>query len=312
MRKIFNKLPPTPKPCLKEAAASEAAWDAWYAKEKILLKLKGEIMESEARLQDIPADLAKNIIAKIDFFVSRMQKTNKEILENQQSLDKINKNLDPNSYNNLISTKKILEKMRDVENIIYKSFDKTDARLNKEAVDEAKIIRDKSKEQRIQEEAIKPFKTRWQDAFSKFNTCLINRPPRKPLILNLNSSFKEIKQKIKTINKKIISLDNKLKNLNHGILSLNILNINKNLSDQKIKIIKELIVKLDKLKPSFDAIYKKAQNDLSSYQEERKTFINKIKISEEKIKTISEKKIKLKTKISKLIKKFAKQPVIQN
>ena len=311
MRKIFYALAPTPKPCLKEEAAWEAAWDAWYKIEKILVKLNNDIMESEARFQEIIAEKVKNIIAKSTFFIFTMEKTNKEILENQQSLDKINKNLDPNSYNNLISTKKILENMKNAETIIYKSFDKTDAWFSKEADNQFKIKRKKLNEQTIQKEAIKPLLTRRQDALSKFNTCLINRP-RKPLILNLNSSFKEIKQKIKTINRKLISLDSKLINLNHGILSLNILNINKNLSDQKIKFTKELIVKLDNLKPSFDVIYKKAQNDLSSYKEERKTFISKIKTSEEKIKTISEKKKKLKAQISKLIKKFAKPPVIQN
>lgn len=310
MRKIFYAL--TPKPCLEEEAAWEAAWDAWYKVEKILVKLNNDIMEAEARFQEIITEKVKNILAKSTFFIFRMEKTNKEILENQQSLDKINKNLDPNSYYNLISTKKILENMKNAETIIYKSFDKTDAWFSKEADNQLNIKRKKSKEQEIQKEVIKPLLTRRQDALSKFNTCLINRPPRKLLNLNLNSSFKEIKQKIKTINRKLISLDSKLINLNHGILSLNILNINKNLSDQKIKFTKELIVKLDNLKPSFDVIYKKAQNDLSSYKEERKTFISKIKTSEQKIKTIPDKKKKLKAKISNLIKKFAKPPVIQN
>ena len=130
---------------------------------------------------------------------------------------------------------------------------------------------------------------------------------------NLISSCKEIKQKIKTLNQKFISLKYKLLDLNDGINSLGILNIDKNLYDEKIKISKELIVKLDKPNPeiiandsSFDANYKKAQDNLTSYQMESNILRSKIKISKEKVKTIPDKKNRLKTKISNLFKQFRK------
>ena len=83
--------------------------------------------------------------------------------------------------------------------------------------------------------------------------------------------------------------------------------------DLLLKISKELIVKLDELKPpitttdsSFDDIYKKAQDNLASYKIERKTLVNKIKISKGKVKKIPDKKNRLKAKISNLFKQFKK------
>jgi hypothetical protein len=103
---------------------------------------------------------------------------------------------------------------------------------------------------------------------------------------------------------------------------LPILNINKKFSDVKIKITKEFLVKLDKLNPiifsseklkskklnnitsdsSFYDIYKKAKDDLDSYQTEGKALEAKIKNLKEK--TIKDKKIRLEAKFSKLIKKL--------
>jgi hypothetical protein len=129
--------------------------------------------------------------------------------------------------------------------------------------------------------------------------------------LKSNPSCKEIKQKIKIVNRKIISINRKSLDLKYGANSLPILNINKKFSDVKIKIKKELIVKLDKLNPiifmsdsSFYAIYKKAKDDLASYQTEGKTFEAKFKSLKVKEKNIKDKKISLKDKFSKLIKKL--------
>ena len=144
------------------------------------------------------------------------------------------------------------------------------------------------------------------------------------LNFNLKSSLscKQIKQKIKTVNQKIISLNRKSLGLKYGINSLPILNINKKFSDENIKRTKELLVKLDKLKPisseklkskklnnitpnsSFDVIYKKAKDDLASYQTEGKILEAKLKILNLKEKTIPEKKIRLKNKISNLFKQL--------
>ena len=310
MRKIFNALAPTPKPCLKEEAEWEAAWDAWYKVEKILVKLNNDIMFSEARwLKEIPDELAK-VTAEKAHWAENLKKTNEEILANKQAINNIDKDVQkdlPNYYNNLYREKQSLESTLAAIVKLSKTFDKQITSLKEENKNEIRnIIRSKA-EQKIQQEAIKPLLFRRNYYFALFNTCLINR---NTLSLSLNSSFKEIKQKIKTINRKLISLDSKLKNLNHGILSLNVLNINKNLFDKKIKFTKELIFKLDNLKPSFDVIYEKAQNDLSSYQKERKIFISKIKITEEKIKTIPDKKKKLKAQISNLINNFTKTPPV--
>ena len=140
--------------------------------------------------------------------------------------------------------------------------------------------------------------------------------------LKSNLSCKQIKQKIKTVNQKIISLNRKSLGLKYGINSLPILNINKKFSDENIKRTKELIVRLDKLKPinsenlnskkfnninpdsSFYDIYKKAKDDLASYQTEGKILEAKLKILNLKEKTTPEKKIRFKNKISNLFKQL--------
>jgi Tfp pilus assembly protein PilO len=144
-----------------------------------------------------------------------------------------------------------------------------------------------------------------------YNACLEKSNFSKSFNLKSNPSCKEIKQKIKIVNQKIISIDRQSLDLKYGFDSLPILNINKKLSGEKIKISKELIVKLDKLNPiifmsdsSFYAIYKKAKDDLASYQTEGKTFEAKFKSLKLKEKNIKDKKISLKDKFSKLIKKL--------
>ena len=98
--------------------------------------------------------------------------------------------------------------------------------------------------------------------------------------------------------------------------------MNKKFSDENIKRTKELIVRLDKLKPinsenlnskkfnninpdsSFYDIYKKAKDDLASYQTEGKILEAKLKILNLKEKTTPEKKIRFKNKISNLFKQL--------
>jgi hypothetical protein len=144
-----------------------------------------------------------------------------------------------------------------------------------------------------------------------YNACVKKSNFSKSFNLKSNPSCKEIKQKIKIVNQKRISIDRQSLDLKYGFDSLPILNINKKLSGEKIKISKELIVKLDKLNPiifmsdsSFYAIYKKAKDDLASYQTEGKTFEAKFKSLKVKEKNIKDKKISLKDKFSKLIKKL--------
>jgi hypothetical protein len=127
--------------------------------------------------------------------------------------------------------------------------------------------------------------------------------------LNLKTLCKEIKQKIKIVNQKITSVKLKSLDLKYGFNSLAVLNVNKDFFNKNIKNIKELIIKLDEINPnpsdsSFLNVYKKAQEDLASYKEKRKMLKSKIKISEEKIKTIPDKKNNSKAKISNLFKKF--------
>lgn len=133
------------------------------------------------------------------------------------------------------------------------------------------------------------------------------------LSLNLKSSCKEIKQKIKTLNQKLTSSKNKNLDLKYGLNNLHILNINKKLYDEKIKITTEFLEKLDNLRPYipetltlFFTFYNEAKSNSASYQIESNTLTSKIKISKEKVKTISEKKKRLKPKISNLFKQFKK------
>ena len=157
-----------------------------------------------------------------------------------------------------------------------------------------------------------------------YDACVKKSNFSKSFNLKSNPSCKEIKQKIKIVNQKRISINRKSLDLKYGIDSLPILNINKKLSDDKIKILKGLIVKLDKLNPiifiseklkskklnnitsdsSFYTIYKKAKDDLASYQTEGKTLESKFKSLKIKEKAIKDKKIRLEAKFSKLIKKL--------
>ena len=89
------------------------------------------------------------------------------------------------------------------------------------------------------------------------------------------------------------------------------LNANKDLLDENIKTAKEFIISLDELNPnpnpsdsSFFDVYKKAQEDLASYQEKRKMLKSKIKNSQEKIKTIPDKQNALQDKISNTIQRY--------
>ena len=318
MRKIFNELPPTPKPCLKEKEAWDKAWEAWNDNEEKLQPLKLAISIAEANLLKITQMRAK-IKNEISTHEIIMKNTENDMLNNEKLLEETSILYSPAFYWHLYFQFKILYSKKVAEVKLLKKYN------NKiEWCDQVEVYTIQTKKEKEKEQA--PYiAAEWSLLKDKDTTWITyNRCARSnlPLRFNLKPSCKEIKQNIKTVNQELISLDNKLKNLNHGILSLNVLNINKNLSDEKIKITKELIVELDKLKPisseklkskklnnitpnsSFDVIYKKAQNDLSSYKEERKTFISKIKISEEKTKTIPEKKKRLKSKISNLFKEF--------
>jgi hypothetical protein len=313
MRKIFNELPPTPKPCLKEKEAWDKAWKAWNDNEEKLESLKLAISTAEANLLKITEMRAK-IKNEISTHEIIMKNTELDFLNNEKLLEETSILYSPVFYWHLYFQFKILYSKKVAEVKLLKKY------KNKiEWCDQVEGYTIQTKKEKEKEQA--PYKAaEWSLLKDKdttwitYNSCVRSNMP---LRFNLKPSCKEIKQNIKIVNQKLISLDNKLINLNHGILSLNVLNINKNLFDENIKIIKELIVELDKLKSinskklnnitpnsSFDVIYKKAQNDLSSYQEERKTFTSKIKTLEEKTKNIPEKKKRLKAQISNLFKEF--------
>jgi len=321
MRKIFNTLEETtPEPCLKEKTAWNKAWYAWNHNEGKLETLKLAISTAEAailRITEMRAEVNKKILIHKIIMTNTTAdiKINNELLEENSIL------ITPFYYIHLDRQRFFLHRKQIAEVKLLKKYNNKIEWCNQVEGYYNETKKEKEIEQAPYKAAEQSLLNDKNDAYKAYNSCVKGNLP---LRFNLKPSCKEIKQNIKTVNQELISLDNKLMNLNHGISSLNVLKINKNLSNEKIKITKELIVKLDKLNPiifnseklkykklneitsdsSFYDIYKKAQEDLSSYQEERETFTSKIKTLEEKTKNIPDKKKRLKAKISNLFKEF--------
>jgi len=301
MRKIFEG-EPTPKPCIEEKKASKKATEDYATFLTTFLKLKNDNKEKIEKLKETEIQIEhdkkqmifcrneeKRLITEYESY--RFSGKVPETLKDKQI--KVELKILENRINVFIVGERILR-------ISSKQLEENIPKLKNVIEENKKEIDKQSKQDDILSEKV----TSTNEAlFDCLNFSLY-------INLNLKSSCKEIKQKIKTINQKLISLDNKLINLKYGFNNLKILNVNKTSFNKIIKIIKEFIIMLEKLNPndydSFDAIYKKAQNDLSSYQEKRKIFITKIKTSEEKTKNIPKKKKMLKTKISNLFKEFKK------
>jgi DNA repair exonuclease SbcCD ATPase subunit len=315
MRQIFIKLQTSPKPCLEEKKwideindnitksdieiiGIQSQLDACYA-DLIFCDIK---IDSHHNAIQEEEDKEKSLLEKISIRKDEVNSNCKYIPSascyySQQKLNLANLEL--------VSSRERIQKL------------KKDLESAKKVLAEAKklipaIEANKNSENQKLEKWLKYL----DKAKAAYKACL-NK--------NFNQSFnskplcKQIKQKIKKVNKKIISTKHKSLNIKQGVDSLTILNINKKLSDKKIKSTKELIVKLDKLNPiifiskklnnvtpnsSFYPIYKKVKDDLASYQTEGKTLEIKLKKLKIKEKTIIEKKNKLKTKFSKLIKKL--------
>lgn len=300
MRKIFEG-EPTQKPCIEEKKASKKATEDYVVFLATFLKLKNdnkEKIETLKRTEELLIEHKQGLINSIHAQAKYITEYNKrnyfsgkipETLEDKQTRIEL---LAIDYKINIMATSE------NISRFSIDQFTKEIPKLKTVIAENKKEIDKQSKQDDILSEKV----TSTNEAlFDCLNYTLY-------LNLNLKTPCKEIKQKIKTVNQKSISLDNKLINLKYGVNNLKILNVNKTSFDKIIKIIKEFIIMLDKLNPndydSFDAIYKKTQNDLSSYQKERKVFISKIKTLEEKTKNIPEKKKMLKAKISNLFKEF--------
>jgi hypothetical protein len=154
-----------------------------------------------------------------------------------------------------------------------------------------------------------------ESIFKKLNEyygdCKILNPSLH-LHAKLNSSCKEINQKMKTIKQKIENINFKSIDLKYGAGTLDSLKIEKSLSDSKVTIIKNLLKKLDEMKPSvpqefylsFLNVYNEAKTNLNSYESEKKMFQAKIKNASKKRKNILINLPKLKNSLSKIIKKL--------
>jgi hypothetical protein len=301
MRQMFNETETTPEPC---------------SKEKLQLRLK-QLALSQSQLK-----LDENIKTK-DYYIRQIlalqkddneiqknlndQKTQKTEISNAiKKLDCLNEN--SNNYSSALCVFQIAE-LESVENLIASLDIKT--AYYKNQITEMEQANTKSELETPNLQLVNTtLKKETENAQTAYNACL-NKP--KPFNLKLNLSCKEIKQKIKIVNKKRISINLESLDLKYQVNNLTILNINKNLYDKNVKIKKELIVKLHKLKPPiitsdpyFFAIYKKSKEDLAYLQIESKIIEAKLEILNLKEKTIPEKKIRLKNKFLKLIKKFKK------
>jgi len=331
MRKIFNELPPTPEPekCAKEKEALGIARDALEEKNNQLLIDKTLVANNLAIIKSReneknPIEDSRNkeqsnyqsLLSIRNFFQNEAGTGNKT--ENGvPSAECFTPSGGPGRYRNsarclaLIANLDINEselkaskaKLESYDLQINKIYEKINTLKNEGTILETNVTKT-SKDIATQAGLV--------DLLEEiYNACVEKSNFSKSFNLKSNPSCKEIKQKIKIVNQKRISIDRKSLDLNYGVNSLDILNINKKLSDKIIEISQELILKLDKIKPPiinidplFSDIYKKAKDDLSSYQTEGKILEAKLKKLKIKEKTIPVKKNNLKTKFHKLIKQL--------
>jgi len=187
-------------------------------------------------------------------------------------------------------------------------------------------IAELEKEQKDLTEELKTFDKRFADAgtvISDANSALIrcNNSENFNKDLNLKTSCKQIKQKIKTINQKIISLTNQSLDIKYGTDNLPIIKINKKLSSFALNITNKILNELDKAKSTiskeylslFSTFYKQTKDNLASYEKQKITLEVKITINKQKKENILTDLPKLKKVLSNTIQKFVnckKPPVI--
>ena len=316
MRKIFNIIETTLKPCLAEKKdVNDINAD--------IDKTRTEMIRIQSALDESNEDLRFSVI-KINshsYAIEKEQEYEVFLLNKNSTIkDEININCGyiP-SFSCYYSEQKLtLNALELVSSRERMQKLQKDLKSANDVIEEANVlIPELEKDQKDEDKKLKKLQKELENAQAAYKACRASKDFSQSFNLKLNPSCKEIKQKIKIVNQKRISIKHKSLDLRQGIDSLPILNINKKLSDKKIKNTKELIVKLDKLNPiifiskklnnitpdfSIYAIYKKVKDDLASYQAEGKALEAKIKNLKEK--PIKDKKIRLETKFSKLIKKF--------
>ena len=323
MRQIFNTLETTVKPdCLKEEKAKNDSREEWWKKFLELAPLEKFKKNTEAKIKNY-----EKLIEQTPDKIKEIEKEQKTFEAEKTALEEkykkncyfpLNLTLFYCMYN--ASQLRTLEVKILSNDTKKKELEGGISKMNGEIENDTenlKIIQPEIDKLSREDKSLFLLYTNAEKAWKKCTGVFgLN------FNLKLNLSCKQVKQKIKKVNQKIISLNRKSLVLKYGINSLPILKINKKLSDENIKITKELIVKLDKLNPiifiskklkskkfnnitpdsSIYAIYKKAKDDLASYQTEGKALEAKIKNLKEK--TIKDKKIRLEAKFSKLIKKL--------
>jgi len=291
----------------------QIAWDVWASNGWDIYNLDQKI-----KINDADLDWTKNALQNYN---NAFDKANTDYLEAKAETEKFQRlsiiyegeNAVLSSYYDNIYKK---YNLKTYKLILYKEILEKNIirhRNNLKKFENKKITFDLDQEQNKHLEPI--LLKRKNDAARVYEECRKGClfPIHINLSLNLKSSCKEIKQKIKTLNQKTTSSNNKILDLKYGLNNLHILNINKKLYNEKIKITTDLLEKLDNLRPYipetltlFFTFYNEAKANSASYQMESNTLANKIKISKEKAKTISDKKKRLKLKISSLLKQFKK------
>jgi hypothetical protein len=149
------------------------------------------------------------------------------------------------------------------------------------------------------------------DALDAYISC--NNSQKFNKDLNLKTSCKQIKQKIKTINQKIISLTNQSLDVKYGTDNLPIMKINKKLSSFALNITNKILNELDKAKSTiskeylslFSNFYKQTKDKLASYEKQKIMLEVKITKSKQKKENILTDLPKLKKVLSNTIQKFA-------
>jgi len=290
----------------------QIAWDVWASNGWDIYNLDQKI-----KINDADLDWTKNALQNYN---NAFDKANTDYLEAKAETEKFQRlsiiyegeNAVLSSYYDNIYKK---YNLKTYKLILYKEILEKNIirhRNNLKKFENKKITFDLDQEQNKHLEPI--LLKRKNDAARVYEECRKGClfPIHINLSLNLKSSCKEIKQKIKTLNQKKISSNSKLLDLKYGLNSLHILNINKNFCNSNIKITIDFLEELDKLRSdlysdlyleptkTFLALYNEAKTNLALYKKEINTIDTEIKISKEKIKKIPEKKIKLKNKTSKL------------
>lgn len=311
MRKIFNIIETTPEPNCQ--TQQDALTEARITYETILVQQQNV----NTRLESIALNLPYQKVLQAEQTVLELANDTKIADETalRKALVKIRRPYGDlcdipwycNGLNNNIS-------ICDNKLAAYKTIAAQIASNQKILVDE---IFDLKEEQKDLIEQSKSFPKQLADAGTAITDALdayisCNNSQKFNKDLNLKTSCKQIKQKIKTINQKIISFTNQSLDIKYGTDNLPIMKINKKLFSFSANTTKKILNELNKAKSTiskkylslFSTFYKQTKDNLASYENQKITLEVKITRNKQKKENILTDLPKFEKVLSNTIQKF--------